>query len=451
MTSEERVHDIIATPNIFIIILIISLLDGVDIVLNKTITVFTLIITSIGFSLILATRIMVELSSRQIYRLKITRKILDPAIENNPIRVKIIIENKSIIPITRIVLNDIYPGLFKKIHGNNKITTFILPGEKIEFTYIVRPVLGTHRFEGIEIIVSDPLNLFNYKTIVSPEQKIIMVKPKPMTMPKKLPLIYTQRGLGVGKAHIKGIGQEFYDLREYVPGDDYRFIDWKSYARLGKLYIKEFEREANLSIVFIINATTESMRGLLGETPLEYMTRLVAGLSNILIKRGDWIGVVIRSDRILRSGYGRGIRHYYRIINTLSMIKWGKYKPVQSLEETILREAILLPRRTKTLFFVLTSSLSPNEVDEIVKAYHKLLSYNHIIYIVYLVPELFEKKALKGLDAGIYSAFIYEKLTSTIDISRLFSKKGIRTVSVGPDDIYVSVYGLIERYRAVIT
>lgn len=451
MINEERVQDVIATPNIFIIILIVSLLDGIDIVLNKTITIFTLIITSIGFSLILATRIMVDLSSRQIYRLRIERKILDPAIENNPIRVKIIIENKSIIPLPKITLNDIYPGLFKKILGHNKITTFILPGEKIEFTYIIRPVLGTHEFKGIEIIVSDPLNLFNYKTIVNPEQKIIMVKPRPMTMPKKLSLIYTQRGLGIGKARIKGIGQEFYDLREYVPGDDYRFIDWKSYARLRKLYIKEFEREANLSIIFIINATTESMRGLLGETPLEYMTRLVAGLSNILIKRGDWVGVVIRSDKTLRSGYGRGITHYYKIINTLSMIKWGKHKPIQTLEDTILREAILLPRRTKTLFFLLTSSLNPSEVDEIVRAYHKLLSYNHILYIVYLVPELFEKKALKGIDAGIYSAFIYEKLTSTIDISRLFLKKGIRTVSVGPDDIYTSVYGVIEKYRAVIT
>ncbi|MCD6301109.1 MAG: DUF58 domain-containing protein [Staphylothermus sp.] len=444
-------QDVSATPNVVIIILILSLLAGIDIVLNKTITIHTLIIMSIGFSLILATRILVELSSRQIYRLRIKRKILDPAIENEPIRIKITIENKANIPLLKATLNDIYPGIFKKIKGYSRITTFILPGEKIEFIYMVKPVIGIHEFKGIEVIVSDPLNLFNYKTIINPERRVIMVKPRPLSMPKKLPLIYTQRGLGTGKARIKGIGQEFWDLREYNPGDDYRFIDWKSYARLRKLYVKEFEREANLSIIFIINATMESMRGILGETPLEYMVRLVAGLSNVLIKRGDWVGVVIRSDKVLRSGYGRGISHFYRIINTLSMIKWGKYQPVQTLEETILRETILLPRRTKTLFFILTSSLEPSEIDEIVRAYHKLLIHNHLMYIVYLVPELFEKKALKGLDAGIYSALIFDKLEKTIDINKLLSKRGIKTVSVGPDDIYTSVYGLIEKYRAVIT
>src|SRR3954451_20622484 len=53
----------------------------------------------------------------------------------------------------------------------------------------------------------------------------------------------------------KGSGVEFADHRAYAPGDDFRFVDWNVYRRFGKLLVRLFEEEEDLSIYFIIDCS----------------------------------------------------------------------------------------------------------------------------------------------------------------------------------------------------
>lgn len=439
-----------ATSNVYVLLSLAGLLVSLDIWLNKTITIYTLYVVGIVIAIILGTRILVELSARQIYRLKIKREFLDPPMERNKVRIKLVFRNNSSIPLFYVSINDLYPSLFKLVEGSNTVSATLLPYSGFEYEYIVETVLGKHLFRGLEIIVKDPLGLFNYKTTIDPEEKIIYVKPKPATFPRRMIGIWTRRGLGIGKARMRGLGQEFYELREYFPGDDYRLIDWKSFARLRKLYVKEFEREANLSVVFIIDASPDSMRGIVGGTPLEDMARITAGLSKILLERGDWVGVVIRGEKIVRSGYGRGRIHFMRIINSLSNIDWHVKEPSISLGGLIVDEASKLPRRAKTLFFVLTTLLNRSEADELINASNKLRSLGHLVFIVQLIPELYEEKYLKGLESAIFSGLTLDRYVLSKQIREYLGRRGVRVVSVGPDDIYVMIYRLIESYRAVI-
>ena len=56
----------------------------------------------------------------------------------------------------------------------------------------------------------------------------------------------------------RGHGLEFSDYRSYVPGDDFRHIDWGVYGRTDRLYVKEFREEQELQVLFLID-TSQSM------------------------------------------------------------------------------------------------------------------------------------------------------------------------------------------------
>ena len=60
---------------------------------------------------------------------------------------------------------------------------------------------------------------------------------------------------GLHRSPYRGFSVEFAEYREYTPGDDVRFIDWKVYARSDRYYLKEFEEETNLSCHILLDTS----------------------------------------------------------------------------------------------------------------------------------------------------------------------------------------------------
>ena len=60
---------------------------------------------------------------------------------------------------------------------------------------------------------------------------------------------------GERESHAEGQGLVFADYKDYVPGDDFRTIDWKIYARTNKFYVKQFEEERNMMVHIIVDAS----------------------------------------------------------------------------------------------------------------------------------------------------------------------------------------------------
>jgi uncharacterized protein (DUF58 family) len=90
-------------------------------------------------------------------------------------------------------------------------------------------------------------------------------------------------------AHIskrKGHGLEFSDFRSYVPGDDFRHIDWGVYGRTDRLYIKEFREEQELQVLFLID-TSRSMAFPEGEGKFELARDLSVALAYVALADGD--------------------------------------------------------------------------------------------------------------------------------------------------------------------
>ncbi|MGC8798166.1 MAG: DUF58 domain-containing protein [candidate division WOR-3 bacterium] len=102
------------------------------------------------------------------------------------------------------------------------------------------------------------------------------------------------------RSSFKGRGVEFADVREYLPGDDVRMIDWRLTARFGKPFVKQFAEERELLVLLLVDASGSSRFGTCGQFKLEQAALVGATLAFSAIRNNDKVGLVFFTDRIER-------------------------------------------------------------------------------------------------------------------------------------------------------
>lgn len=100
---------------------------------------------------------------------------------------------------------------------------------------------------------------------------------------------------------FKGQGIEFDEVREYVPGDDVRSIDWNVTARTGQPHIKRFCEERELTVLFVVDISGSQCFGSLERSKAELSAEIACLLAMSAIRNQDKIGLVLFSDRIEKS------------------------------------------------------------------------------------------------------------------------------------------------------
>jgi len=100
---------------------------------------------------------------------------------------------------------------------------------------------------------------------------------------------------------FKGQGIEFDEVREYSLGDDVRAIDWNVTARMGHPYVKRFAEERELTVIFLVDVSGSLRFGSLGRPKAEVAAEITCLLALSAIKNQDKVGMVLFSDRIVKS------------------------------------------------------------------------------------------------------------------------------------------------------
>ncbi len=121
--------------------------------------------------------------------------------------------------------------------------------------------------------------------------------------------------LFAGEYHsvFKGQGMEFAEVREYVPGDDVRTIDWNVTARLGFPFVKKFTEERELTVFLLVDASGSQRFGSAGRSKMELAAEVGALLAFSAINNHDKVGLLIFTDRTEllippRKGRSHGLR-----------------------------------------------------------------------------------------------------------------------------------------------
>jgi uncharacterized protein (DUF58 family) len=114
---------------------------------------------------------------------------------------------------------------------------------------------------------------------------------------------------GVHVSLYKGQGIEFSEIREYVPGDDIRGIDWKVTARFGEPYVKEFTEERDQTFFFILDLSGSHAFGSI-MTKYRVMLEVFASLAFAAVRYHDRFGLLIGTDHVERFIPARGGRSH---------------------------------------------------------------------------------------------------------------------------------------------
>ena len=172
-------------------------------------------------------------------------------------------------------------------------------------------------------------------------------------------------------SNFKGRGMTFSEVREYVPGDDVRSIDWNVTARTGKPHIKIFEEERELSVLILIDVSSSGVFGSKKNLKIDLGVEIAAMLSFSAIKNNDKVGLALFSDKIEKYiPPKKGKKHVLRLITDIVNHDFENSNKRTSIK-TAIDFANKISKR-KSVIFLISDFIDDNFWNEL-----KFLNFKH--------------------------------------------------------------------------
>jgi len=188
---------------------------------------------------------------------------------------------------------------------------------------------GSHRVKGVGLRTEDPLGFVEVNIeFIHDEVVVRAVKLFKGEEVVQQPVAEALYGISMAKRR-RGRGDEFYGVREYMPGDEYSRIFWKAFARLGRLYVKEFEFRLGFRGFVITAALHDGF--FVGRNPaVEYIVGFLFNTARMLVENGHWakFGVITERSVLVSEIVREG--NFSALSSFLSGIDWPE-KPSTSV------------------------------------------------------------------------------------------------------------------------
>lgn len=239
---------------------------------------------------------------------------------------------------------------------------------------------------------------------------------------------------GEYKSAFKGQGIEFEEVREYLPGDEIRSIDWNVTARMGHPYIKRFREERELTLYLLVDLSASGSFGTTGKTKNEMAAEIASVLSYTAIRNNDRVGLLVFTDDVeIFIPPGKGVRHITRIIREiLTFQPKGKKTSISAALDFFGRM-----EKKGAVVFLLSDFIDTNYQFKM-----KVLSQKHD-FIALLVSDPLEKSLpdlglmeISDLETGerilidsssrrVREAFQKQSASRVVDLKKKFAAAGI--------------------------
>src|ERR1051326_126506 len=124
--------------------------------------------------------------------------------------------------------------------------------------------------------------------------------------------------VGAYLSHFKGRGMDFEELREYIPGDEVRDIDWNVTYRMGRPFVKRFREERELALVIALDISGSSAFGSLRRSKREFAAEIAGTLAISATRSSDKIALLLFTDQVeLFVPPRKGRRHILRLVREM--------------------------------------------------------------------------------------------------------------------------------------
>jgi uncharacterized protein (DUF58 family) len=340
---------------------------------------------------------------------------------------------------------DELPAQFQK--RNLWMKSRLLTRQNKIITYIVRPTKrGEYEFGNILVYVRSPIRLISRRYAFE-QTEILPVYPSFLQMRKYELMAISNRLSEVGIKKIRRLGHsmEFEQIKSYVPGDDYRSLNWKASASKGELMVNAFTDEKSQNVYSIIDKSRSMKMPFEGLSLLDYAINASLVLSNVALLKEDKAGLITVAEKI-----GAVVQADRKAtqLNKIMQVLYKEKSRYLELNTEALYSTIrsTIKQRSLILFFTNFESISAMQRQ---LPYLKRISKFHLLLVVF-----FENTELKGLcnkSAGnveeiyiqtVAAKFAYEKK----QIVKELAQHGIQSVLTTPQNLTVNT---VNRYLEI--
>ncbi len=197
--------------------------------------------------------------------------------------------------------------------------------------------------------------------------------------------IYTKSWIGNIKSQRIGIGSEFFSLREYMPEDALKKINWKATARFLEPMTNEFIGEKSGDVILIVDGHRKNIIGNSERNTLDATIRAAGTLASSILEDRNRVGLIILGDYLRWLYPDSGRDHFYKIMEKLSGVKEGGQ---WELEDTkwILRG--FFPKRSMIIF------ISPLLSKDVSETLLDICMEEHNVMVISPDPLVIEKEII---------------------------------------------------------
>ncbi len=291
--------------------------------------------------------------------------------------VRLRFRNRTGVPLA-LEVQDEPPHLFDVSSGAISLT---LPADSdATVSYAVTPKKrGNYKFGDINIRYLSSLKLFKRQARL-PQSMMVKVYPNLLELKKYAILVRRGRFAEAGLKHSKmyGEGTEFESLRDYLPDDDYRRINWKASARTGRPISEEYEYERSQNITIMLDCGRMMTAAIKNMSKLDYTINSALMLGYVGCAKGDNVGLIAFSDNI--EAYippRRGKQQLYRIVESLYDISPRMCQPDYEKAFTLVESRL----RKRSLVVVYTDLIDA-EISKMLTSYLPLLRPHHLVLCI---------------------------------------------------------------------
>ncbi len=205
--------------------------------------------------------------------------------------------------IARLTLTDSYPNSMT-VHDNAPerlaVTITVAPRSRRTATYVVTPTKrGNHKFGDIYMAVQGKFGMVERVRRIEADADVKVFPNLARTAQFDF---MARRGrlqqLGVLKTRLQGVGRDFESLRDYLPDDEMRRIDWKATARRGKLVSRQYEVEKSQAVIIVLDVGRTMLAEIDGVQKLDYAIDAALLLAYVASVSDDLVGLLVFSDRV---------------------------------------------------------------------------------------------------------------------------------------------------------
>ena len=264
----------------------------------------------------------------------------------------------------RLVLRDLPPPTFDRPEGH--INVRFGPQERTRIDYRVVP-----RERGLQIF--GPLSVRSVGRLgLIHRQRVIQLEDRARVFPDLVSLSGREASLvvpstwhlGARRSPLVGEGREFHQLRDYVPGDDMRSMDWKAFAHRGRLTVRDYRVERNQRVLLLIDAGRLMTSRIDDRLRFDWAIQAAGRMARVVLAMGDVAGMAFFGRDI--QGHllpGRGSGHLKRMSEMMADVQPTLEEPDlgRSLRSVLRR----YPRRTLVVLF--TEMAEPRSARAVVQ------------------------------------------------------------------------------------